>query len=156
GRPRRQRPGAGAGSAEARHAGEARPEPDGLPGQPRQRVAAGRLGGSRGRGRPGGLGGRRRRAELGGGAVRGGGQRFALTGPGLAGRTHPPHGKATHGTDRAPAGSLGGNARLSAISMRENRTVKRTVIVTAGVLALGLALYVGNKLWAQPAGANPQ
>jgi Skp family chaperone for outer membrane proteins len=40
---------------------------------------------------------------------------------------------------------------LPAISKEENRTVKRTVIIAAGVVALGLALYVG-RLWAQTGG----
>jgi Skp family chaperone for outer membrane proteins len=36
----------------------------------------------------------------------------------------------------------------------ENRTVKRTVIVTAAVAAIGLAVYVGQ-LWAQTGGTKP-
>jgi Skp family chaperone for outer membrane proteins len=36
----------------------------------------------------------------------------------------------------------------------ENRTVKRTVLVAAAVMALGVAIYVG-KMWAQTGGAHP-
>jgi Skp family chaperone for outer membrane proteins len=62
--------------------------------------------------------------------------------------------QATHGTGlSAPAVPRGrledrGWARLSANSNQENRTVKRTAILAAGVVALGAVIYVG-KLWAQ-------
>src|SRR5439155_1529767 len=42
--------------------------------------------------------------------------------------------------------------QLSAFSNEENGTVKRTVCLAAGLVALGVVIYVG-KLWAQQPGA---
>jgi Skp family chaperone for outer membrane proteins len=59
------------------------------------------------------------------------------------------------GTDQVPAGRgkgmrlLDRGCRLS--RFEENRTVKRTVFIAAGMMALAVAIYVG-KLWAQTTG----
>src|SRR5262249_46823940 len=77
------------------------------------------------------------------------------------GRTHPSKQGHPDGTGSVRPGSALYPTRKRDRSgcrpsrTRENGTVKRTVVFTAGVLALGLAGYLGSHLRAQQAGNAP-